>query len=87
MASKRERTLLVKALQVIQAQGEISSWDLSNEMNIPLSTFNNQFRPILKQHALVKQTKEKKWAYKYQEIAAKQPEPQTSIEDWIKNNN
>lgn len=80
--------LIVKALQVVQTQGEISTWDLINELNIPISTYNNSIRPILRQHPLLKQNRDKMWTYNYPEVQEpKKPEPQMSIEDWIKNSN
>ena len=80
--------LIVKALQVVQTQGEITTWDLINELNIPISTYNNSIRPILRQHPLLKQTKDKKWTYNYPEVQPeKELNPQMSIEDWIKNSN
>ncbi len=88
MASKRERMLVIRALDVIKAQGEISSWDLSNEIDLPMSSFNNILRPILRSSTLIKRTKDKKWAYRYEETPEpKQPDPQMSIEDWIKTSN
>ncbi len=88
MANKRERMLLIRALDVIKAQGEISSWDLSNEIDLPMSSFNNILRPILRSSTLLKRTKDRKWAYKYEEITGpKEIDPQTSIEMWIKTSN
>lgn len=88
MASKRERVLVIRALDVIKARGEISSWDLSNEIDLPMSSFNNILRPILRSSTLIKRTKDRKWAYRYEQTPEPQePDPQTSIEMWIKTSN
>ena len=91
MANKREKILVNRAVAIIKEVGEISSWDLSNGLeNMSLVQFNNHLKPVLKQNPNLRWTKEKTWQYKYEllpENKSKEPEPQTSIEMWIKNTN
>jgi len=92
MASKREKILVNRAVAIIKEVGEISSWDLSNALeNMSLVQFNNHLKPVLKQNPNLRWTKEKKWAFKYEELPEnsmpKENEPQTSIQMWIKTTN
>ncbi len=90
MANKRDKILVNRAVEIIKERGSISSWDLSNELeNMPMSTFNNVMRPILRKNACIKQDREKNWAYKWEMLPERVAEnnPQTSIEMWIKTSN
>ena len=91
MANKRDKILVNRSIEIIKERGTISSWDLSNELeNMPMSTFNNVMRPILRMNPCIKQDKDKNWCYRYELLPENQiPEinPQMSIVDWIKNSN
>jgi len=90
MANKRDKILLNRAVQIIKETGSISGWDLSNELdNMPMSTFNNIVRPLLRQNPCIAVGKNKNFVYKWEMLPEKKAEnnPQTSIEMWIKSSN